>query len=178
VTLVVSLLMLVAVMLLAAAAAGMALMGEKAARSGRDRHVALQAAEDALMDAERDIDEAVDERAALLAGALDFPPGCGNGAALGLCARIGPGAPPPWQAVDLASAGVELGHFTGAAMQTGEGTLPLRRPRYIIERLPYHGPGDEADATQRFYYRVTAMGFGSRPATQIVLQSAYRRPAD
>jgi type IV pilus assembly protein PilX len=189
VALVVTLVMLVAVLMLAATAAGMALMGEKAARAERDRHVALQAAEDALMDAERDIEEAAPARAALLAAPGDFGPGCGSGAALGLCGPAGPDDPPPWQSVDLAGDGaddaggadagsVALGHFTGASMQTGQGALPMRRPRYIIERRPYHRPGDEAGAAARYYYRVTAIGFGNREGAQVVLQSAWRRPGD
>lgn len=183
VALVITLAMLVAVLLLAATSAGMALMGEKAARAGRDRHVALQAAEDALMDAERDIEQAGAARAALLAAAGDFGPGCGTGDALGLCGPAAAGAmadAPPWQAVDLAAggAGVALGHFTGAAMPTGEGALPMRRPRYIIERRPDHRPGEEAGAAPQFYYRVTAIGFGNREGVQVVLQSAWRRPGD
>lgn len=180
VALIVTLVMLVAVLLLAASAAGMALMGEKAARAGRDRHVALQSAEDALMDAERDIEEAGTARAALLAAPASFLSGCGSGEALGLCGPGGGADAPPWQAIDLAADGasVALGHFTGASMQTGEGALPLQRPRYIIERRPYHRPGEEAGATPRYYYRVTALGFGNRAETQVVLQSAWRRPDD
>ena len=180
IALVVTLVMLVAVLMLAASAAGLALMGEKAARAGRDRQVALQAAEDALMDAERDIEEAGADRAALLAGPAALGPGCGTGAGLGLCGPAGDGAPPAWQAVDLAAEGasVPLGHFTGAAMQTGEGALPMRRPRYIIERQPYRRAGEEAGGMPRYYYRVTAIGFGNREGTQVVLQSAWRRPGD
>jgi type IV pilus assembly protein PilX len=183
VALVVTLVMLVAVLMLAATAAGMALMGEKAARAERDRHVALQAAEDALMDAERDIEGAGPGRAALLAAPGEFAPRCGTGAALGLCGPAGPDEAPPWQSVDLAADGdngaaVALGHFTGAAMQTGQGALPMRRPRYIIERRPYRPPGEEAEGVVRYYYRVTAIGFGNREGTQMVLQSAWRRPGD
>ena len=178
VALVVTLVMLVAVLLLAASAAGMALMGEKAARAARDRQVALHAAEDALVDAERDIEAAGPARAALLAGPAEFGPGCGTGVALGLCGAASHGGTPPWQAVDLAADGVALGHFTGAAMPVGEGALPIRRPRYIIERRPYRRPGEEAGAAPRYYYRVTAIGFGNREGTQVVLQSAWRRPGD
>ncbi len=180
VTLVMSLLLLVSVLLLAASAAGLALMGEKAARAERDRHVALQSAEDALMDAEHDIDSAAGERGALLAADEGFAPGCGSGAALGLCARAAEGEPPPWQAADLEAegTGVPFGHFTGAAMETGEGFLPLKRPRYIIERIAYHSPGAEAGTEPGHYYRVTAVGFGSREGTRVVLQSSYRRPDD
>lgn len=131
------------------------------------------------MDAERDIEEAGPERAALLAGPAGFGPGCGSGAALGLCGPAAEG-PPAWQSVDLAAEGtsVALGHFTGAAMQVGEGALPMRRPRYIIERRPCHRPGEEAGGPPRYYYRVTAIGFANRAGVQVVLQSAWRRPGD
>jgi len=187
VTLIVGLLMLAAVLLLAASATDMALMGEKSARAERDRHIALQSAEDALMDAELDIEGAAlvpAERSALF-GAVDSfrpapDPACGTGLALGLCPRSAPGEPSPWQAVDLgnAAAGVPLGTFTGTEAETGAGFLPLRRPRYVVERLPYHPPGSEVGADNGYLYRVTAIGFGSREGTQVVLQATYRRHDD
>jgi type IV pilus assembly protein PilX len=186
VTLVVGLLMLAAVLLLAASAADMALMGEKSARAERDRHIALQSAEDALMDAELDIEGAAAvpaERRAQFDAADSFRPAagtaCGAGLSLGLCARSAAGEPPPWQTVDLGNGtGVPLGTFTGIEAETGEGTLPLRRPRYIVERLPYHPPGSEVGADNGNLYRVTAIGFGSREGTQVVLQATYRRHDD
>jgi type IV pilus assembly protein PilX len=182
VTLVVSLLMLAAVLLLAASSAGVALMGERSARAERDRHIALQAAEDALMDAELEIEGAAAvpaERRAVLRAPDSFAAGCGSGVALGLCARSAPGEPPPWLAVDLADEAhsVALGRYTGTVTETGDGLLPLRKPRYIVERLPYRPPGSEAGADGGYLYRVTAVGFGSRPGTQVVLQSTWR-PAD
>ena len=50
-SLIVSLLMLVAVLVLGISAAQIALQGEKASRNDRDRQIAFQAAEAALMDA-------------------------------------------------------------------------------------------------------------------------------
>lgn len=119
------------------------------------------------------------ERQALLEAPDSFGAGCGSGLALGLCGRSAPGAPPPWLAVDLAddSRAVPLGSFTGTVTATEEGLLPLRKPRYIVERLPYRPPGAEAGAPDGYLYRVTAVGFGSRPGTQVVLQSTWR-PAD
>ena len=185
VTLIVGLVLLAAVLLLAASAADMALMGEKSARAERDRHIALQSAEDALMDAELDIEGAAAvpaERSALFGAVDSFRPGaaCGAGLTLGLCARSAPGQPPPWQTVDLgnAAAGVPLGAFTGIETETGAGFLPLRRPRYVVERLPYHPPGSEVGADNGYLYRVTAIGFGSREGTQVVLQATYRRHDD
>ncbi len=188
VTLLVALLLLIAVLLVGASAARMAWQGEKAARAERDRHIALQAAEDALMDAESDIDGTPgmpSGRSALFAGgsARGFADGCtAAGNAQGLCAHAAADVAPVWQSVDLggddggAARSVEYGQFSGAPMQTGVGFLPFKRPRYIIERMICHRPGEEAGATSSYCYRVTAIGFGARPATEAVLQTVYRRP--
>lgn len=230
VTLLVTMLILIAVMLVGASAARMALQGEQAARAGRDRQVAFQAAEDALMDGERDVartpsdpaghdgDDAADAggagatgrtgrtgaigaagagagaaslsaRSALFGGAPPgtdsgpgFVDGCGTGPVnLGLCAHAEGAAPPVWQAVDLRGADdggshtVQYGDYSGASMQTGSGFLPFRRPRYLIERIPCHQPGDEVGASGDHCYRVTAIGFGANPETEVVLQSVFRR---
>jgi type IV pilus assembly protein PilX len=187
ITMVVSMLMLIAVLLIGASAARMAWQGEKAARSERDRQTAFQAAEDGIMDAERDIQgdgsDAAAARRALFGddGALGFAEGCGSGASQGLCARAVADAVAAWQTVDLSgddggSAAVAYGQFTGAAMQTGDGFLPFRRPRYVIERLPDHQPGEEAGMAPAYIYRVTAIGFGARDGTEVVLQTVYRKP--
>ncbi|UGQ47792.1 pilus assembly PilX family protein [Massilia endophytica] len=181
ITLLLTILLLLGVLILGASAAKLALSGEKAARAERDRHIAFQAAEDALMDAERDIDgKAGPGRQAMFDSgrAESFVPGCGRGDAAGLCAA-GEGAPPAWQAVDIADGpSASHGQFTGADMQTGQGPLPWRRPRYIVERLPYKAPGAPADAAPAYYYRVTVLGFGAREGTEVVLQSSYRRTVD
>lgn len=167
VTLLVAMLILVAVMLVGASAARMALQGEQAARAGRDRQIAFQAAEDALMDGERDVIRmATDGTAPVSAG---------------LGARPAGGAAPAWQTVDLSGAEdggshtAQFGDYSGASMQTGSGFLPFRRPRYLIERMPCHQPGEEVGAPGGFCYRVTAIGFGTRPETEVVLQSVYRQ---
>ena len=117
VALLVTLLMLVAVLLLGASASTMALLGEQAARAERDRLIAFQAAEDALMDAERDIES-------------------------GRSPAVPSATPPDWQLVDLASdATTPFGALSGAVMETGEGFEPFRRPRYLAERLPRPGGG-------------------------------------
>lgn len=202
VTLLVTMLILVAVMLVGASAARMALQGEQAARAGRDRQVAFQAAEDALMDGEREVARTVSggaDSGGVGAGAgaelwsarsalfgvetgVGFIDGCGTGPVnVGLCARTGSGAAPAWQAIDLSGAEdggshtVQYGDFSGAAMQTGNGFLPFRRPRYLIERVPCHQPGDEVGAPGGTCYRVTAIGFGARSQTEVVLQTVYRK---
>lgn len=187
VALLVALLMLVAVLLIGASAARLAWQGEKAARAERDRLIAFQAAEDALADAEREIEGGADSwaaRSALFAagGAAGFDEGCGAGEVnQGLCSRAEGDAAPAWQAVDLAAdsgaamRSVPLGRYTGATMETGQGFLPFKRPRYIIERVPYHRPGEEAGSAPQYFYRVTAIGFGARASTEVVLQSSYRK---
>ena len=161
VALLLCLLMLILVMLLGVSAAQLSLQGEKAARGERDREVAFQAAEDALADAERDIQEGAGKVA---------DPACGEA--------------PVWQRIDLSGAGdggactVAYGAVTGAAMQTGKGFLPFKKPRYLIERTECHQPGEDAaaGAASSHCYRVTVIGFGAKPATEVVLQSVFRKP--
>lgn len=179
---------LIVLLLLGVSGAQLALHGEKAARAQRDRNMAFQAAEEALMDAENDLEGslAFPGRSASFApdSALGFANGCAIGAAnpqLGLCRRADDGQTPVWLAVDLTddapatTRSVPYGTFTGAAMHTGEGTLPFRRPRYIIELLPYAQAGQDAAGKPNYFYRVTAVGFGAYPDSQVVLQSYYRK---
>ncbi|MEO5932706.1 MAG: PilX N-terminal domain-containing pilus assembly protein [Duganella sp.] len=161
VALLVCLLMLILVMLLGVSAAQLSLQGEKAARGERDRDVAFQAAEDALVDAERDIQQGT---------AKVVDPACGEA--------------PVWQRVDLSGAAdggactTEYGVATGAAMQTGQGFLPFKKPRYLIERTECRQPGEDASAgtATSYCYRVTVIGFGAKRATQVVLQSVFIKP--
>ena len=157
VALLVCLLMLILVMLLGVSAAQLSLQGEKAARGERDRDVAFQAAEDALADAEHDIQQGT---------AKVVDPACGEA--------------PVWQRVDLSGAActTEYGAATGAAMQTGQGFLPFKKPRYLIERTECHQPGEDASAgaAPSYCYRVTVIGFGAKRATQVVLQSVFSKP--
>jgi type IV pilus assembly protein PilX len=168
--------LLLAVLIVAVSAARSAASGEKAARQERDRHIALQAAEAALGDAERDIEGGADPayaRAAAIADGSGFVDGCGtDGVNRGLCTRAASAPAPAWQAADLAAddgPAVAYGSFTGAAMPVGSGVLPARLPRYIIELMPLGG-----SQAGRFY-RITAAGFGSRATTLVVVQSFYRK---
>jgi type IV pilus assembly protein PilX len=176
-----ALLVMVMLLLMGVSGARLAIQGEKSARGLRDRDIAMQAAEDALADAERELagGSADPARNALLAAGDGYAEGCGNGATapdLGLC-RVTEGEAPAWQQVDIgdgsgASRSVPFGLYTGTAMETGDGFLPFRKPRYVIEQLPLP-PG--AAAGTEHVYRVTAIGFGARGGTEAVLQSTYRR---
>lgn len=185
--LVFTLCLLLLILLLGVSAAQMALLGEKAARGERDRHIAFHAAEEALMDAERDIEgqPGAPGRSGLFApdSAAGFAASCGEQP--GLCLPAAEPAPPVWLVNELDAddegATVAYGRFTGAPMQTGQGFLPFRRPRYLIELLPFHAPGEEAGAPAgaaapaSYLYRVTAIGFGASEDTQVVLQTYYRK---
>jgi len=189
-SLVVSLLMLVAVLLLGISTAQIALQGEKSSRNDRDRQIAYQAAEAALMDAEMDIEKSPDtskSRSALFSEnpvLANFAAGCGAGDSntnLGLCATASPGAQPVWLLVDFTDTDgttaktVPFGKFTGQILQTGKGSLPSKPPRYIIEAINYRAAGEDASVQSTYFYRITAMGFGARETTQSVLQSFYRK---
>lgn len=189
-SLVVSLLMLVAVLLLGISTAQIALMGEKSSHNDRDRQIAFQAAEAALMDAEMDIEKSPDStksRSDLFSEnpvLSDFAAGCGAGASnnkLGLCATANPGTEPIWKLVDFTDTGstttktVPFGRFTGQILQTGKGSLSSKPPRYIIEAINYRAAGEDASVQSTYFYRITAMGFGARETTQAVLQSFYRK---
>jgi Tfp pilus assembly protein PilX len=177
-----ALFLMLAVLMIGVSAARSALNADKSARHDRDRQIAFNAAQAALQDAERDIEGGADPaspRAALFAPlSAGFAGDCGQGAAsanLGLCLPALAPAAPVWQALDLGGAGaatVPYGRFTGAVMAVAGGPLPARLPRYIIERVALAGAAPSHGA----FYRITAIGFGSRDATRVVLQSYYRRP--
>ncbi len=186
--LVVALLMLTVVMTMGISAANIALHSEKAARNDRDRQIAFQAAEAALVDAEQDIQGSPDvktTRSGLFDGRRteEFVKACGMGHQnryLGLCAgddRAGPA----WRRVDFMDSGAQVrsvpyGRFTGQDFQTGEGSQPARLPRYIIEWIPAPDVARATNDTDAIgLYRITAVGFGVRDTTQVALQAYYRK---
>ncbi len=186
--LIMSLLIVLALLIIGVSAARSALHAERAARAERDRHIALQAAEAALADAERDIEGGSDPasaRAALFApdNAIGFDPGCGKGSSInrGLCAHEGAPGISAWQSTNLAepdaATSVAYGSFTAARMPTGQGALPARLPRYLIELMPFARAGEDAAQRRGNFYRITAIGFGTRDTTRVVLQTFYLKPA-
>jgi type IV pilus assembly protein PilX len=60
--------------------------------------------------------------------------------------------------------GVPLGSFTGVPLIVGV----ERQPEYLIERI--------RRPENKFFYRITARGFGAALQTQVVLQSYFRPP--
>jgi len=158
-------------------------MEERAARNERDRTIALQSAELALADAEHDIENSTSaaSRSFIFSTVTNegFTEQCGRGDSnlyQGLCL---PSVRSPSEisqilsGMDANSASVPFGRFTGQTMPTGNGPLPGRLPRYIIELLKDNTPGQVAQA--RYLYRITAIGFGADSSTQVMLQSVYRK---
>ncbi|TQK10680.1 pilus assembly protein [Herbaspirillum sp. SJZ107] len=181
--LVCALVLMLGALILGASIARTAFGSMAAARTERERMVARAAAGMALADAEADIGGAASPspaRAAWFAGGSGgFADGCGTGSQdLGLCLPAASPLPPAWQAVDLAADDgtpvVPYGRYTGAVLATGGGVLPARLPGYLIEKLAPAGP---APPPLHHLYRITAIGFGTRATTQVVLQAIVRRPA-
>ena len=176
-------LMIAVAALLGMSGARIALQDERAGRNDRDRKLAFQAAEAALLDAQLDIEQPLNTpRGALFAMAAPrFPAECGGaGVLLGLCDGLTAGA--AWQRADFTdgtTAGARTaayGQFTGQAMQAGAGPLQQRLPRYLIEAYADRRAGAAADlsASARIY-RISAMGFGAQDGTRVLLQAWYRR---
>jgi type IV pilus assembly protein PilX len=190
-SLIAALVMLVAVLMLGISATYIALQGERASRNERDRQIAFQAAEAALMDAELDIEKSpsVKSRSAIFSknSVMGFPAegeetcraGLDNNF-LGLCKHSFAGVTQTWLTVDFSDVGrdttcsVPIGLFTGQSFQTERGALPVRVPRYIIELMIYNSPGQSTDQPT-YFYRITAIGYGAHDTTQVVLQTFYRK---
>ena len=181
--LVVCLLMMLAVLMLATSGAQIAIQEEKASRNERDRLIAQQTAEAALSDAELDIESSArieqftQQRGNPAAGRCETGL---NNPFLGLCSPAAPDAFPTWQRIGRLQGGqavsVPYGYFTGRSFVTGGGSAPANTPTYIIEVL--NGSRKDAegsDAPMERTYRVTALGYGSKEKTQVVLQTTYRK---
>lgn len=154
---------------------------ERMAGYFRDRQLALESAEAGLRDAERDIFSG--SRA--ISGIMGFEAGCADsGSYQGLC-QPNTSVNPIW--VDLetpSNAGypgwVGSGSENAAVKSVKYGTFsnaPLlarvaRQPRYIIEAVTV--PSFDLEPGKSSYvYRVSAVGFGRRVATRVVLQALY-----
>jgi len=142
-------------------------LSERMAANARDRDMAFQAAEAALRDAER-----------YLQNATLNPFGNADGLYV-----LGSNARPEWpgDSIDEGS-----GFITYSDDRPGAGAqaAPLLgvsgQPRYFIERYPAVAQPDgtlEAGvpAETLEFYRVTALGFGGRPETVVFLRTTFQR---
>lgn len=184
-SLIVVILILVVVSVLGLGAAQIALMGAKSTRFDRDRAIAWEAADAALVDAQYDI--MTGSRASMFkeGSLIGFAGNCGaSGDGRGLCAPNTSGKPLAYT-VDFSDASgsahsVAIGQFTGRPFQAGlTGIRPAQKPRYIIEALPdiHQQSSLKAPGSTAFIYRITAMGFGPTNDTQVVLQMVFRKGA-
>lgn len=182
-SLITTLILLMVVSGLGIAASQMVLMSERTSRFDRDAQIAFQAAEAALVDAEIDIqgpNTSADQRMGKFEpkSKVNFSAGCGTGEFRGLCAPAEAGQKPVWYQVDFTDESanaktVQFGDFTGRKFAVGAtGIRPEIKPRYIVEVIPNPTP---AASPADVLYRITAMGFGPRKKTQIVLQVVFRK---
>ena len=191
ISLVIVLVLLFATLFLGMSAAVIAIQAEKASRGDRDRQVAFEAAEAAPNDAAIDIEGST---AGIAAGrvfapdsAIGFPALDGavtcytakDSVNFGLCRSPVAGKPASWLSADFSvddinAESVEFGHFTQNKFATGSGSLPTRMPRYLIELIPDIQAGNSAQKV-KFFYRITAIGFGAHSDTRVVLQTFHRK---
>lgn len=181
-SLITTLILLIVVTVLGLAASRIVLMSEKTSRFDRDTQIAFQAAEAALIDAELDIqgpNTSENKRMDLFDSknktTATFPVGCGStGTQRGMCAPTAD-AKPVWYNVDFTDDSanartVKFGEFTGRVYDVGPtGIRPEIAPRYIIDYI------DDLASPGKLLYRITAMGFGPRKETQVVLQVVFRK---
>lgn len=183
-----ALVLMLAVLMTGIASTRGALQSARAAAHERDRVFAVQMADAALLDAQRDIEGGAapgSARAnAILAGSTDaFVAGCAGGTPYqGLCAHVvDPGQTNTLLADDDGPA-VVFGSYTGSRMPDDGGGLAIEAPRYLIELMPapppepMPPPGPAPPPSQ--LYRISARGAGSMPGTHAALQAYYRKPAD
>ncbi|MEN3291571.1 MAG: type pilus assembly protein PilX [Burkholderiales bacterium] len=176
--LVTALIMLVVLTMLMVSAMRTNVGEQRMAGNARDWHVAFQAAEAALRDAERDI-----LAVTRISGLTGFDDGCSN---TGLCkvsttgtaiwVRLAEANDAGWMSgQDSNTKTVKYGAYTDAAALPGVAA----QPRYIIEAIsvPQSGSIKKPQAGRNFdyFYRVTAVGFGANITTRVMLQGVYRQ---
>jgi type IV pilus assembly protein PilX len=164
--LVIALLMLIVLLMLGIAAVHIGLQSEKMSRNRRDRQIAWQAAEAALLEAEYDIGNP-DSPRYILFGNMVWNESASDKPDV-------PGKPKtPKTPETPGTSSVTYGSHSGHIMQTAVGTLPAQLPLYQIEILPRAADQPSSDLSRR--YRISALGFGPDPHTRVMLQSIFRR---
>ncbi len=164
--LLISIVMLTAITLMSVVAMKSSLLQEKLVAGAMDQSIAFQAAESALRDAERYINAALTANSA-------FTTTCGGG----LC-YPSTTATSVWAGIsDWETSGIPILY---GSKSTPTKTFPqvINQPRYIIELLP-DLPADAGNnagigaASGGTAFRITAVGWGKRTTTPVMLQSIY-----
>jgi len=199
-SLIVVLMMLTIIFAMGVIAARLSLFSESSARNDRDRQIAFQSAEAALLDAEIDMmgpNTSIAKRVCKFDSQkpAEFIEGCGTNTKSGMCLNTA-ATGEAWKTVKAlytsetgtgsTNKTVEYGQFTGQALVTGSGSLPVKLPRYTIEAVPYAGTGSNGlngtvrdnVSGQQYAFLVTAMGFGTKVESQVLLQALVYKPAN
>lgn len=163
--LLVTIIVLIAITMMSVVAMKSSILQEKLAAGAMDQNIAFQAAESALRDAEIHINADINANAG-------FNDACNNGLCFPSTSSIS-----TWDAINnwkTSDKPIIFGSKTSASPMPD---LALQ-PRYIIELLPNLPAGfGESSAlgasSGGTAYRITAMGWGQRSTTQIMLQSIY-----
>lgn len=185
------LIFLVVLTMIGVTSARMSTLEERMSGNMRDRSIAMQAAELALRDAERDIlGLGESPRSVPISGRTDFGADCDLDATDntfddGLCDRRG--SPATYSATSITwpeftsvedidydefsldmtdHPAVEYGRFTGADAIPGLAT----QPRYVIEGILRRVPGH----SDTYYYRVTVYAQGVNENTVVWLQEVFK----
>lgn len=159
------LIFMVILTLLGITAARMAGLEERMSGNMRDRSLAMQAAEMALRDAERDIrgPAAGSTRNPPISGISNFVAACTNG----LCYNGAAGyVTPVWTTASMTTASVAYGTNTPANNIAGLSA----QPRYLIEGIRKTPPG----GSEEFFYRITVRAQGANPNTVVWLQEVFK----
>lgn len=188
VSLMVVMLILVVVSILGISGIQIAMMAERSARNDRDYQIAWQSSEAALLDAEMDIEGRPAGAPNLRDSVFNAQPDmqalsatCGTSGKLrGVCDSTNETAStlPIWLRVDFTDTSASapttaFGTFTGRSLPAGgAGVQPAKLPRYLIEMVRER---QATSAQPPVVFRITAMGFGPNPETQVVLQTIYRK---
>jgi type IV pilus assembly protein PilX len=158
----VGLIMLLVLTLMGIVAMKSSILQEKLASGAMDQNVAFQSAESALRDAEIYINSSITP-------ASGFVAACTNGLCLPSTTSTS-----VWDAISDWTSDARPIVF---GSKTAAPTIPdiARQPRYIIELLPDlpSPPGGSAKETDGTAFRITAMGWGKRPSSAVMLQSVY-----
>jgi type IV pilus assembly protein PilX len=190
--LVVALLFLVMITILALAGAQTSLFGERIAGNERDRMIALQAAEAAMKDAERDLrnlDYTGKPCPKGGAGCVPVdqigPDAYDSTCKKGRCLNLDVPAGSTWRTSSLAANAIELGSYTKgtnakAASFEVNGSELANKPKYLIEWFPRafetkrnaQGVGVIPPQVSDIY-RIYAFGYGQNPNTIVVLESLF-----
>ncbi|HHS84133.1 MAG TPA: hypothetical protein ENK38_04290 [Gammaproteobacteria bacterium] len=131
----------------------------KMAANSRDKNLAFQSAEAALVDAENYLNAT--------SALPDF-----DGSEAGLIQAAAPESTPVWSSVGWQDS--DSRSYSGTLEGVGE------QPRYIVEELPpMPMPGGTLQSnvplTEKGWYRITARATGATSTANVLLQSVYKR---